>query len=126
MTKKLPRSIIVAIVCIALLSIALPAYAASNYTLTTSYTTAAQSTAGLGKYITIQCFNNPYEAQTNDVIMYDKYGKIVWQENGAIKQYGQRTFWCGKNVTVIKVKARVTGWTILGQISGHKGSFNVW
>jgi hypothetical protein len=119
---KLCLAIVLAVVLLGTL-LASAAFARTNYPLTMNYITAMESKNGLNKNVTIKCYNGS-PLHTNDIIMYGKTGNLVWQENGAIKANGQRTFWCGSNVYRVAVKTRST--SILGYLIPPAGSFDVW
>lgn len=98
-------------------------FAVSNYNLSENYTTVLQNSSGINRNVRIDCYNTNY-AHTNDVIMLNKSGKVVWQENGAIPYSGSRTFWCGRNVCKIRVKISVSN--PLGWLYPRVGSCNVY
>jgi hypothetical protein len=78
---------------------------------------------GFFVYNHMQAYNNNKHHFT-DIIMYDKYGAVVWQKNNAIAYSGQGSFWCGPNVA--KVAVRVGYSNPLGFFSPRVGSINVW
>ena len=115
--------VIAAVVGIFIASKPEEAEAASNYAITSSYTVVANSPMGINKTIHMQAYNNNKHHFT-DIIMYDKYGAVVWQKNNAIAYSGQGSFWCEPNVA--KVAVRVGYSNPLGFFSPRVGSINVW
>jgi hypothetical protein len=98
---------------------------ASNVTVYDYWTTLMavpdDRATGLNRNINVTMYNT-WVGQVNDVRMLGKTS-VVWQEDGAISNSGQRTFWCGPDVYVLMVKIRSTG--VLGNMKPRIGSANI-
>lgn len=76
-------------------------YDTNNY----SWTTVASSKKGFNTDVYIKVINT--SVSRNDIRMLDRYGRVVWEQEGAIgMNQSLAQFWCGSDVYTVQVKTQ--------------------
>lgn len=117
--KKSIRTILILLTVLTIIvSSALSVSAAGSYRVQKNTYTTVCYTSGT-PYIKIE---NTLRSKL-DVRMKDKNGKVVWQENNAIRSgESYRTFYCGKNVNRIEIRVNSGNVGYYGNIVWKVGS----